>query len=218
MHAPRHRIAVLGGEDVGKTALCLQVSHRPSGTILLIIAKLIKEEFDYDAHTPSGEDCWQISVQVDDGWRHVEIWDIGGQLEVLQLQLIDNAEEFVVVYDTTSRSSFQRVVYFLHAVRLRYPHAPMVLVGSKVDKEGDRRVLPAEGQSLAWEFQCDFTEVHARDHLKVKRLFLQGLQSQTAEDQRLGTWTEHSPEIMQKWCEIWRSLYHWCLAGCWNPR
>jgi Ras family len=103
-----------GGKTWAKQrCVCLQVSNRLSGTILLIVAKLIKEEFDHDAHTPSGEDCWQISVQLDDSWRHVEIWDIGGQLEVLQLQLIDNAEEFVVVYDTTSRSSFQRVVYFL---------------------------------------------------------------------------------------------------------
>jgi Ras family len=93
----------------------------------------------------------------------------------------------------------------------------MVLVGSKVDKEGDRLVLSAEGQSLAGEFQCDFTEVHARDHFNVKRLFLQVIQPQTAGDQRLSSWIAHSPEIVQKWCEIWRSLYQWCLAGCLNP-
>ena len=102
-------------------------------------------------------------------------------------------------------------------VRQRSPHASMVLVGSKVDREGDRLVLPAEGQSLAADSQWNFAEVHARDHFGVKHLFFQVIRPQMAGDLQLRSWMAHSLAIWVKWCEFWQSMYNWCLTACVIP-
>jgi len=47
-----------------------------------------------------------------------------------------------------------------------------MLVGNKVDLEGDRAVLGAEGKRQAKEWGCEYMEVSAKANLKVTDLFV----------------------------------------------
>ena len=53
----------------------------------------------------------------------------------------------------------------------------MIVVGNKVDLEGDRAVSREEGSQLASEFGADFMEVTAKEDYKVKESFLELLRT-----------------------------------------
>jgi len=47
----------------------------------------------------------------------------------------------------------------------------VVLVGNKVDLEGEREVSPSEGQALAEDWGCPFMETSAKSKTMVDELF-----------------------------------------------
>ena len=53
----------------------------------------------------------------------------------------------------------------------RYERVPMILVGNKVDLEGEREVSYGEGTALAEEWSCPFMETSAKNKASVDELF-----------------------------------------------
>ncbi|KAF2978040.1 hypothetical protein EK904_013891 [Melospiza melodia maxima] len=53
----------------------------------------------------------------------------------------------------------------------RYERVPMILVGNKVDLEGEREVSFGEGKALAEEWSCPFMETSAKNKASVDELF-----------------------------------------------
>uniref|UniRef100_A0A4W5JSL8 RAP2B, member of RAS oncogene family n=1 Tax=Hucho hucho TaxID=62062 RepID=A0A4W5JSL8_9TELE len=53
----------------------------------------------------------------------------------------------------------------------RYERVPMILVGNKVDLEGEREVSSGEGKALADEWKCPFMETSAKNKGSVDELF-----------------------------------------------
>ncbi|XP_038835905.1 ras-related protein Rap-2a-like isoform X4 [Salvelinus namaycush] len=50
-------------------------------------------------------------------------------------------------------------------------HVPVILVGNKVDQEGEREVSCGEGQALAEDWGCPFLETSAKSKTTVDELF-----------------------------------------------
>ncbi|KAF7351405.1 hypothetical protein MSAN_01572300 [Mycena sanguinolenta] len=81
--------------------------------------------------------------------------------------LLRDADAFILMYSTTSPYSFQDVVAYTRAVRrakAAYAHNPILsLVANQSDRPvHDREVTRTEGEALARELDCAFSETSAK--------------------------------------------------------
>ncbi|XP_071396825.1 ras-related protein Rap-2a-like isoform X4 [Centroberyx affinis] len=86
---------------------------------------------------------------------------------------IRNGQGFILVYSLVNQQSFQDIKPMRdQIIRVkRYQQVPVVLVGNKVDLEGEREVSPSEGQALAEDWGCPFMETSAKSKTMVDELF-----------------------------------------------
>lgn len=144
------KLVVLGDGGVGKTAL----------TIRLCLNHFI------ETYDPTIEDSYRKHAIIDDEPYLLEILDTAGQEDYTSLrsQWIREGDGFLVVYSTTSRSSFLRIHEFIQQItRVKdSDKVPIVLVGNKVDRINEREVDSREGQELAKRLGCEFVETSAK--------------------------------------------------------
>ncbi|GAA5822280.1 hypothetical protein JCM10212_004282 [Sporobolomyces blumeae] len=156
------KLVVLGDGGVGKTALtirlCLNHFIGPSSFPFLSRGPLT-----YD---PTIEDSYRKHAVIDDEPYLLEILDTAGQEDYTSLrsQWIREGDGFLVVYSTTSRSSFLRIREFIQQItRVKdSDRVPIVLVGNKVDRINEREVDTEEGTQLAKSLGCEFVETSAK--------------------------------------------------------
>ncbi|KAJ3017329.1 UNVERIFIED_CONTAM: Ras GTPase ras2 [Siphonaria sp. JEL0065] len=134
---------------------------------------LAGERKTYD---PTIEDSYRKQVVIDDESCNLEILDTAGQEEYTALrdQWIRDGEAFLLVYSITSRSTFYRIERFreqIMRVKDTDDNIPMMLVGNKCDKQGEREVSREEGQNLANKLRCDFFETSAKTRVNVDKAF-----------------------------------------------
>nr|XP_014334495.1 PREDICTED: ras-related protein Rap-2b isoform X2 [Bos mutus] len=86
---------------------------------------------------------------------------------------IKNGQGFILVYSLVNQQSFQDIKPMRdQIIRVkRYERVPMILVGNKVDLEGEREVSFGEGKALAEEWSCPFMETSAKNKASVDELF-----------------------------------------------
>src|SRR5438132_1585529 len=96
----------------------------------------------------------------------LDILDTAGQEEysAMRDQYMRGGQGFILVYDITSRNTFDEVVNFRdNILRVKdKDHVPMVLVGNKCDMEAQRNVTTLEGRELAKSFGCPCYEASAK--------------------------------------------------------
>ncbi|NXQ76662.1 RAP2B protein, partial [Quiscalus mexicanus] len=82
---------------------------------------------------------------------------------------IENGQGFILVYSLVNQQSFQDIKPMRdQIIRVkRYERVPMILVGNKVDLEGEREVSFGEGKALAEEWSCPFMETSAKNKASV---------------------------------------------------
>lgn len=100
----------------------------------------------------SAEDSYRKSVIIDEQTALLDILDTAGQEEFssMQDQWMREGKGFLLVYNITSRSTFDEVSLLYDKI-LRSKDkdkVPMVLVGNKCDLEKDRQVPKAAGEQL----------------------------------------------------------------------
>eukprot|EP01120_Amphizonella_sp_Union-15-10_P014744 TRINITY_DN726_c0_g2_i1.p1 TRINITY_DN726_c0_g2~~TRINITY_DN726_c0_g2_i1.p1 ORF type:complete len:186 (+),score=42.47 TRINITY_DN726_c0_g2_i1:33-590(+) len=151
-------IVVLGGAEVGKTAIILQ-----------LIQKHFPEEYD-----PTIEDNYKKTVTVDNKTYVMEILDTAGKKEFAGMNdsSITNGNGFVLVYDITNRASFEEIKAFKSQIeRFKADSVvPIVMVGNKVDLE-KRQVKVEEAEELAHSWCCPFFELSAKTRINVEEAF-----------------------------------------------
>lgn len=87
------------------------------------------------------------------------------------------SDGFLLVYSTTSRSSFNRVRKLYNRIHASRESAgtsmptPILLVGNKSDLATDREVALSEGNALARDLGCEFIETSAKDDINVEEAF-----------------------------------------------
>jgi hypothetical protein len=92
----------------------------------------------------------------------------------LRDRVIATAEGFVLVYDITSKSSFDSIRAIYDEVRRKGGLGrPVVIVGNKSDDVDAREVLSEVGAKLAKQLRCRFAEVSAKDGTGLEELFLE---------------------------------------------
>jgi len=154
-----HKLVVLGGGGVGKSAL----------TIRLVTDNFLEE---YD---PTIEDSYRKEVMVDESCALLDILDTAGQEEYssMQDQWMREGKGFLLVYSITSQNTYDEITLFKDKI-LRakdMDKVPMVLVGNKCDLETEREVSTEQGKKLAIEWGCPFMEVSAKERIRNDECF-----------------------------------------------
>ncbi|XP_055701394.1 ras-related and estrogen-regulated growth inhibitor isoform X1 [Phlebotomus papatasi] len=148
------KIAVIGAHGVGKSAL----------TVRFLTKRYIGE---YDHHS---ENRYRHEAVVDNEPVLFEILDTCPKADedeeqptTNQTEAVQWADGLLLVYSITDRRSFN----YIRRTRgnLQQETPPVVLVGNKVDMIHGRQVSTEEGEILAKDFECKFSEVSAAEHV-----------------------------------------------------
>jgi small GTP-binding protein len=155
----RSRVVAVGDSSVGKTS---------------ILTTLMGDTFNpYEPNTVKAN--WHLHTEEVHGERiEMQIWDTAGQERYRSLGPLyyRNAVAAVVVYDITSRESFEGVAVWVDAFKaVAGADGAVFLVGNKTDLEDKRAISFEEGAELAKERQYEFYETSAKTADGVADLF-----------------------------------------------
>ena len=144
-------------------------------------------------------------MYLEDRTVRLQLWDTAGQERFRSLipSYIRDSSVAVVVYDVSSRKSFENTRKWVDDVRgERGTDVIIVLVGNKTDLGDKREVTTAQGEEEARRCGALFVETSAKVGANVKSLFrkiaqalpgMEGEGSQRAESQSRWTLLEMRP-------------------------
>lgn len=104
----------------------------------------------------------------------VRIWDTAGQerFRTITDAYYRSADGIVIVYDITSRASFDNVKRWIRDIQNKaHPDINIILVGNKYDAEDLRQVMKEEGASLGQAYGIEFIEASAKTGHCIKEVF-----------------------------------------------
>ena len=157
-----YKYITIGDSGVGKSSLS---------------AQYVNNKFSRDYDITIGVEFLQKTIVAKDGTRiKIHIWDTAGQekFRSITVSYYRGVGCALIVYDISSRSSFESVPSWLEDIkRLAPPNIVIVLVGNKADKENKRKVLRAEGAEFAKENKLLFFESSATNYESVNNIFIQ---------------------------------------------
>lgn len=156
----QHKLVLLGETSVGKSSL---------------VIRFVKGQFcDYQESTIGAAFLTQ-TVVVNDYTVKFEIWDTAGQERYATLapMYYRGAAAAVVVYDITSKASFERAKKWVDELKTTgSSDCVIALAGNKVDLEARREVLKQEATQYCEQHQLHFMETSAKANINVRELFL----------------------------------------------
>ncbi|ORY43361.1 ras-domain-containing protein [Rhizoclosmatium globosum] len=155
----KFKLVFLGEQSVGKTSL---------------ITRFMYDKFDNTYQATIGIDFLSKTMSVENRSVRLQLWDTAGQERFRSLipSYIRDSSVAVVVYDITSRSSFQNTTKWIDDVRAeRGNDVIIVMVGNKTDLSDKRQVSTEEGETKAKEADVLFIETSAKAGYNVKALF-----------------------------------------------
>ncbi|KAG2190035.1 hypothetical protein INT46_004877 [Mucor plumbeus] len=155
----KFKLVFLGEQSVGKTSL---------------ITRFMYDTFDNTYQATIGIDFLSKTMYLEDRTVRLQLWDTAGQERFRSLipSYIRDSSVAVVVYDITSRTSFQNTSKWIEDVRAeRGSEVIIVLVGNKTDLNDKREVTLEEGEKRANECNIMFIETSAKAGHNVKALF-----------------------------------------------
>ncbi|KAI9352367.1 ras family-domain-containing protein [Pilaira anomala] len=155
----KFKLVFLGEQSVGKTSL---------------ITRFMYDTFDNTYQATIGIDFLSKTMYLEDRTVRLQLWDTAGQERFRSLipSYIRDSSVAVVVYDITSRISFQNTSKWIEDVRAeRGAEVIIVLVGNKTDLNDKREVTLEEGEKKANDCNVMFIETSAKAGHNVKTLF-----------------------------------------------
>ncbi|XP_077315053.1 ras-related protein Rab-37 isoform X5 [Lithobates pipiens] len=154
-------VMLLGDSGVGKTCFLIQFKDGAflSGTFLATVGIDFRNKF----------------VTVDGQNVNLQIWDTAGQERFRSVThaYYRDAQALLLLYDITSRTSFQNIRAWLAEVH-EFAHKDVVimLLGNKSDMADRRTIRTEEGESLAKEYGIPFMETSAKTGINVELAFM----------------------------------------------
>ena len=154
------KIVCIGDSNTGKTS---------------IVKKFNDKNTDIDRiESTVGVDFTTKLLRVKGKEVKLTIWDTAGQerFRALAPSYYRGAEVLLVVYDVTNRESFDNVSFWLEEAESGLTTDPiLVLVGNKIDLEGERLVSRKRALAFAAEREMLFIETSARTHHQIAKPF-----------------------------------------------
>lgn len=156
---PWDRLVFLGEQSVGKTSL---------------ITRFMYDSFDNMYQATIGIDFLSKTMYLEDRTVRLQLWDTAGQERFRSLipSYIRDSSVAVVVYDISSKKSFENTRKWVDDVRSeRGNDVIIVLVGNKTDLGDKREVTQQMGEEEAKRCGALFIETSAKVGANVKTLF-----------------------------------------------
>ena len=153
---------IIGDACVGKSNLLLRYANG---------------EFRSEYQTTIGVEFTAKNINIDNLSYRIQLWDTSGQetFKSITRNYYKNSACAIVVYDITSRDSFQNVATWIDEIRAQCTKSIyMILVGNKIDLETDgrRQVETAEGQEFAEKYEIQFYETSAKVGTNADNVFI----------------------------------------------
>ncbi|XP_075262286.1 ras-related protein Rab-18-B-like [Convolutriloba macropyga] len=153
------KLLIIGDSGVGKSSLLLRFTD---------------DNFDPDHAATIGVDFKVTNLTVNGNSTKLAIWDTAGQerFRTLTPSYYRGAQGCILVYDVSSRSSFDQLGTWLRELDMYSTHSNVVkmLVGNKTDKP-DREVSREEGLDYAKKHSMLFIEASAKTREGVQYAF-----------------------------------------------
>ena len=112
-------------------------------------------------------DFFSIDKYIDKHLVTVQLWDTAGQERYRSVisSYYQQAHGIILVYDVTSRASFNNCIEWLNIIRNKCsPDSEVLLVGNKKDLDDQRNVPDIEGEEFSREEGLYFMETSALDN------------------------------------------------------
>lgn len=156
------KIIIIGDMGVGKTC---------------ILNRFAKDEFTMEHVSTIGVSFISKDIDFGQGKLVLHIWDTAGQeiYRSVTRSYYRNSSCALIIYDITSKQSFESVETWLQDVKANVPdHCKIFLVGNKIDLDSSRVISEEEGRKFADENNIKFFEVSAASGQNVNQLFIEG--------------------------------------------
>lgn len=152
------KLLVVGESGVGKTCMLLRFADN---------------SFEENFLSTIGVDFKVKQIVVDNKKVKLQIWDSAGQerFRNITASYYRNCSAIIIVYDITSKDSFNKVSDWVEEVRRYVPSAPLLLVGNKCDLEENRQVPKEDGEELAKRLGLIFLETSAKTSYNIEEAF-----------------------------------------------
>ncbi|VDL96820.1 unnamed protein product [Schistocephalus solidus] len=170
-----YRVAVFGSSGVGKSSL---------------VMRFVKGTFK-EAYVPTIEDTFRQVISCNRQVCTLQITDTTGshQFPAMQRLSMSKGHAFVLVYSVNNRASLEDLTAIYQELAsikgTEIKVIPIMLVGNKMDEEGDREISTAQGEALAKRWQCGFMETSAKANVNVKEVFQELLRMETRQNMTL---------------------------------
>ena len=139
-----------------------------------LITRFMYDSFDNMYQATIGIDFLSKTMYLEDRTVRLQLWDTAGQERFRSLipSYIRDSSVAVVVYDITSKKSFENTRKWVDDVRgERGNDVIIVLVGNKTDLGDRREVTVAMGEEESRRCGALFIETSAKAGVNVKNLF-----------------------------------------------
>ncbi|ELP94175.1 hypothetical protein EIN_185820 [Entamoeba invadens IP1] len=147
----KFKLCMLGEMGVGKTC---------------IVKRYLNHVFDSNTHDTVGCDFLTKVCQIGKKKIELSVWDTAGSEKFRSMlnMYYRNISSCMIVYDITSRLSFEKVEEWYNTVQKENDmnnekHVIVMIVAAKIDLAAKREVTKVEGENLAQRLGCLFTEV-----------------------------------------------------------
>ena len=144
-----------------------------------ILTRYVYEKFNEEFQSTLGVEFAAKNAIVDNKIYRIQIWDTAGQesFRSITRAYYKNSVCAFIVYDITSRSSFENVKSWLDDIQKQCPQTTfLVLVGNKIDLENERQILYEEGASFAEKNNMLFIETSAKTGQNIENLFMKSVE------------------------------------------
>lgn len=153
------KMVLLGDAAVGKSS---------------IVLRLTKNSFSEYGESTIGAAYVTTTVETENAQVKMEVWDTAGQERYggLTQMFYRGAAAALVVYDITSRSTFERAKRWVQEVQEQPQQQTLIiLVGNKVDMESMRQVPRAQAEAYAQSREVLHMESSAKANMNIHEIF-----------------------------------------------
>jgi small GTP-binding protein len=153
------KVIVAGAKDVGKTSL---------------IHRFVSGKFNVSSISTIGVDFLTKNLQLDGKDVHLSLWDFAGEVKfrVLFPSYCSGASGALLLYDITSRSSFEDLKDWISLINNSSGKIVKLLIGSKADLRDQRKISLDEAQKFQKDNKIEqYLECSAKTGENVNLIF-----------------------------------------------
>ena len=152
---------ILGGEGgVGKTSM---------------VHRFVEDAFQTDYKSTIGTSIMkkECDFQGLESKVRFVIWDLAGQAQFKRVRqtYLGNAEAGILVFDVTRKETFDKLENWFNEIKEVSPTVSLILVGNKIDLEGQRVISNEQGEELAQKLNLSYIETSAKTGENINDAF-----------------------------------------------